>query len=276
MRDRCQETLQANKTWQTRVGENAGGHEVSFDYLESRRSVSKRQSRRWATHRGDAVRNTHFQCQIPKELRRRCQGRRRHEADGGCGFANVQTPFEGCRRPHTQSIHSHAHTYTLEGNHQLVYGKIRGGIYLIDCDSPSAALWLRACGRSEEDEGRRRKKTWQVRPAGLVSWLEVLARTRAITPSLCKSQGCYFFSACVRASVKLFKVDKRRASANTSRYINFAQTFNTSLSCRNSFLGRFLEHMWVFLKSSFLADMRTSSHCALWEMQFSQSDLILV
>lgn len=139
----------------------------------------------------------------------------------------------------THKAHTAMRTHTHAGG-KLPAGlrKNQGRIYLIDCDSLRAALRLAACGRSEEDEGRCRK-TWQVPPAESVSRLEVLARMHAITPSLCKSQGYYFFSACIRASVKLFKVDERRASANTSRYINFAQAFNTSPSCRNTFLGSF-------------------------------------
>lgn len=43
--------------------------------------------------RPTGVMQSSFNVKIPEELRRRCQGRRRHEADGGCGFANVQTPF---------------------------------------------------------------------------------------------------------------------------------------------------------------------------------------
>lgn len=130
--------------------------------------------------------------------------------------------------------HSHARTHAHAGGKSPAgLRKNQGGIYLIDCDLLRAALRLAACGR-REDEGRRRN-TWQVRPAESVSRLEVLAGTRAITPPLCKSQGYYFFNARVRASINLFESTRDKRDRNTSCYIKFAQSFITSLSCRNSF-----------------------------------------
>lgn len=94
--------------------------------------------------------------------------------------------------------------------------------------------------------------------------------------SLLQSQGYYFF-ACVRASINLFQSTRDKRHRNTSCYINFAQSFITLLSCRNSF---FFLPSWVFwvlwwlFPKSFSADVGTSPHYAFLEMYFMQERLL--
>lgn len=104
--------------------------------------------------------------------------------------AVAPTAFEGRRRPHARA----------GGKSPASLRKNQGGIYLIDCDSLRAALRLAACGRSGEDEGRRRR-TWQ---AGSRVSITAGSVGREVSTHFLTLGKSLFFAACVSCVSQTF------------------------------------------------------------------------
>lgn len=129
---------------------------------------------------------------------------------------------------------------------------------------------VRRCGWQRADALRRMKASAGklgrlVRQSRYHGWKCWPGRVQSLLHFV-KSQGCYFFSAWNHASVILSKGNKRRASVNKSLQKLCPDFQHIAVLPQQFFWEVALEQLWVFLKSTFLAGMGTSPHCASWRM----------